>query len=321
MLPPDLFERLVTTPGDLIANRADFVVVAVRFDLCDRVTPTACPTASEPVLRVVLQPQIPGWRAVRDVAVHVFFAIDVAETADLVSDLRALATRGAIDDPRPSRPVTRPLEVNPLLGDPTSAYAQRFVALVSRHANPDRLFRLTTFGQVGFESQRWHMRGLVRDSGDTFTDILIPGIGVSTQEIRKVGQSSFAAVPTADLPVGFGLALDAGAFQVASTDAQDQALAALAEADHPQRTTADTIPCVTCHASTFLADQRGLTVGLDPAAFPGRFTARFDLSPLGTRHGFTLRALGYFNDAPLVSRRVAAESAVVVDELEARFPR
>ncbi|MBL8783366.1 MAG: hypothetical protein JNJ59_00585, partial [Deltaproteobacteria bacterium] len=322
MLPTNLFTRLVTGPGDILATRADFVVVAVRFDLCDRLASVPCAPGSDPVLRVVLQPFVPGVRATRDVAVHVFFAIDVSEAGDLVLALRDLAALGATVDPRPTRPLTRPLEVNPLLADATSPYARDFVALVTRYADPAQLIRMTTFGQVGFESQRWHMRGLVGNpaAADGFADIVIPGLGASTQEVRKQGPSTYVATPFADSPPGFGLALDATAFLAASASARSDALAALSATDHPLATVAETIPCMTCHASTFIADQRGLTVSLDPASFPGRFASRFDLAPLGTRHGFTLRALGYFNDAPLVSRRVAAESAEVVEEIEAAFP-
>jgi hypothetical protein len=56
---------------------------------------------------------------------------------------------------------------------------------------------------------------------------------------------------------------------------------------------------------------------------PGRYTSKFDLSVAGgmsTQTSFTIRALGYVAQKPLISQRVVNDTAQTLTEIEARFP-
>lgn len=87
------------------------------------------------------------------------------------------------------------------------------------------------------------------------------------------------------------------------------------------RHTHDTVQCVACHATTNVAPHRVASTGLAEvwANLDGRFTAPFDLAPLGD-HARTLRAFGYAHTTPLISVRVATETANVLAEIATTFP-
>ena len=81
MVPPELFDRLVTGPGDVLDPYAAFRVVAIRFELCDRVAAGPCPDG-DGRLRLVLQPVRAGASAeVVDVALHASYRFPPVSSA------------------------------------------------------------------------------------------------------------------------------------------------------------------------------------------------------------------------------------------------
>jgi hypothetical protein len=80
--------------------------------------------------------------------------------------------------------------------------------------------------------------------------------------------------------------------------------------------------------STYVAIHRGQTAGIDVFTLPSRFTSERDL---GVGHGIAEsepRSLHAFSWVPQagtfskvsISQRVANETAMVLDEIDARFP-
>lgn len=304
LVPQPVFTALVLEPGDIFTDYERFRVVAVRFDLCDRLAPGPCPTEADGRLRLVLQP-ISDFGA-EDTAIHTFFPIPNAELADAVDALEDLAALQGT-------PRDAALDVNVALAtEPDGAYRDALRAFILRFAAPERLFRLTLFSQFSMHAAlHWMFRGVVRD-GDTLVPITIPDIAVPQQEALLLGDTSYQVDPISDAPAGLAVALDESRFAAASPTDQGHALAALDAIDDPLRHTAETVQCIACHASTNVLQSRRAAAGLEPPT---------DM-PLGddsrTR---TLRALGWFGDRPIASRRVVHESRQVLAELAARFSR
>ncbi|MEW6435463.1 MAG: hypothetical protein AB1730_28535 [Myxococcota bacterium] len=309
----DLFDRLTTTPGDVLTDFDRLRVVAIRFDVCDRAQPGPCPPGADGSLRLVLQPLLRDGHA-EDVALHAFYPVPNAEVPELVDTLRALARLQDV-------PLSSPLKVN-TAWKVNAEYTEKLAALVARYAAPAKLLRLTLFGQLTTNAALiWVFRG-VEKQGAGFVRIDIPDVRAQDQQVLLFGGASFTATPIADAPAGFRRVMSESDFTAATPAQQREALESLTAADNPTVHTAQTVQCVTCHVSTTLLSQRAADAGIGLATLPTRYTSTFDLTPLGkdSVRPFTLRALGWLRDEPLVAHRTVHESANVIDEMEARFP-
>jgi hypothetical protein len=314
LVPRDLFARLVSTPGDVIATYEEFHLVAIRFDLCDRPAPGACPPGDDGRLRLVFQPMFESVPGTQDVALHAFYPIANAELGSLVDDLRRLAALGAT-------PVDAPLRVSTAVASP--AYAAELRALVMRYAGAAKLTRLTLFAQNAFTaSLNWAFRGVEKKSGQ-FVDIQIPDLATPRQQTILTGQDTYDTMPVADAPAGFTLAISGQAFAAASPAARMQALEAMAAIQNPMTSSAEDTQCIGCHVTTLLTARRSATAGVDPAAIRGRYTAPYDLSittESSTTNARSLRAFGYLITEAEISQRVVNDTAQVLVEIEARYP-
>jgi hypothetical protein len=314
LVPRALFDRLTTQPGDVLAELPRFVVVAARFDLCDRPRPGPCANEADGVVRLVLQPVSPLTGA-EDIALHAFYPVPRAEVYEAVDGLRALARLQAV-------PTGARLEVSRAFGTQPEVTA-RLSAFLTRYARADRLFRLTLFGQLTRNAALiWVFRGLER-KGEGFGRIEIPDVRETDQVTRLFSATEVLTTPQADAPAGFRLAMAARDFTSADPAQQRQALDALEAVDNPTLHTAETVQCVSCHIATTVRGDRARVANVDVTTLPSHFSApRFDLTPLGDEavRFRTLRALGWFGTSPLVAARAVNETAAVVDEIEARFP-
>lgn len=322
ILSADDFARVVTDGGDIFTDFANVRIVAIRVDLCDRHVPGPCPEDADASLRIVLQPliqtdDIASQGTFEDVAVHAFFPIPKAELPALVATLRDLAALGDTDPTAPLGPSTV------LAADPEGAYAAGLAALVSHYAAPDRLLRLTCFGQFSIHAAlHWLFRGIEKKTPDgPLETIVMPDIAVTQQEVLLLGNDSYEVTPIADAPPGIMRVVLEDDFVAASLADQRQSLEALAAVDNPLMHTPDTVQCMACHVTTQLMESRAPLAGIDPDTVAHRYESPLDPRPFGDREVRlrTLRALGYIHREPLVSQRVANESAQVVHELTTRF--
>jgi hypothetical protein len=320
-IPRALFDRLAvsTIPsGSPVLNAATYDrihLVAVRFDLCDRQLPGACPVTEDGRLRLVFQPIHPEGSA-DDAGLHAFYTIRNDELAGAVAALRALA--------QAAPPQAGALRVSPALSaaDP-SGYATKLRAFVKRYGGEARLVRLTMNAQPqSFQQVRWALRGLEKQ-GDAFVDMTIAGGAETLESVISNGGSGFDVMPATDTPPGLQLAISTSQWFGADATKQRDALATLVAVENPLTHTAMTVACVGCHVSTFLAPSRAASLGVDPLAVPGRYTSKFDLSTAGgqlVQTDSTIRALGYAGSRTLISQRVANETAQTLTEIEQRFP-
>jgi hypothetical protein len=318
LVPQMLFARLVTAHHDLNYDYGDFQVFSIRFDLCDRVSPGPCPEGVNASLRVVFEPLLRSIPDVADVGAHAFYAIPPAELPAVINQLRVIARLSAM----PTASTLRPHA-----SGPESRAAIR--ALLAGHARPERVIRLSVMGHdEANPTPRVVFRSLeVR--GSEIVDVSIPGVDAEQQDaVLADADPSYVVTPVADSPRGLALTLDSGAFNAATPVEQRAALDALVATQNPRFHTGATVQCIACHVSTYVAIHRGQTAGIDVFTLPSRFTSERDL---GVGHGIAEsepRSLHAFSWVPQagtfsmvsISQRVANETAMVLDEIDARFP-
>jgi len=292
-----------------------FQVVAVRFDLCMRESTDPCFDTQDGVVRLVLQPVYANATGVttHDVALHAFYPIPVAELAGVIAELRELAVIHDI-------PTTAPLAVDPA----APAYLERLRALVLRYARADKLERMTVIGQkAGANGVHWLLRGVDVDATGALTAMTIPGIDDVLESLDpEGGDTVFVDDPLVDAPAGFALALDGLSFDAASMGDKLAALQTVVAIDNPSDHDAFDLQCTACHVSTFLTTHRSMTAGVDPASIAGTYQTSYDVSvsSLANTDPRVVRAFGWVGTNPIISIRVANESARVATEIQSRFP-
>lgn len=316
LIPFSTFERLTTARPVVRTDLSRLRVVALRFDLCDRSAPGACPAETDGVFRLVLQPVFGTPVRTEDVALHAFYAVPHGELPRVVDELRALAAIRNLER-------TSVLDVNRSFAT-NADYRTKLAALVTRYAKAARLHRLTLFGQESdVASLIWIFRGEQRGASGALEPIRIPGIDAAQQEVTLYGGDSYFVSPLADAPAGFSRAMLESSFRNATAAEQLESVKALVAVDNPNLHTSDTVQCVSCHATTTLLLPRAQDAGVDVESLPELFPKTiFDAAAIGeqTRRVRTLRALGYIGEFPLTTFRVVNETAHVVEELEARYP-
>lgn len=319
------FDALVTTHGDIGARTGgaiafeDFQVVAVRFDLCDRSAIGPCPPDVPGRLRLVLQPLYvrAGAPFAHDVALHAFYPIPAAELASVVGELRRLSRLRSL-------PVDAPLSVSPAAAAGDTRYLDGVRGLLLRYARAADLVRLTVVGQVADSAAfAWIFRGLDR-ADDELVPIIIPGVAATQQTVQLAGGDTvYRTEPIADAPAGFALTVNGPRFRAASSEQRRASLAALVEVQNPLlHDTVDT-QCIACHLATYLTVRRAATSGLVADALPGWFASP-RARAAGTiveRDPRVVRAFGWAGNVPAISQRVANDTAQVLSEIEARYPR
>lgn len=319
LVPQTLFARLVTAHHDLNYGYTDFQIFSIRFDLCDRLTTGPCPEGADASLRLVFQPVLRSIHDVADVGAHAFYAIPPDELPAVVNQLRNIARISAM--PRFS-------SLREHESGPEGRAAIR--ALLARHAGPDRLIRLAVMGHDEANPEpRVVFRTLERRGGE-MVELAIPSLGDAVQQdaVLAGADASYVVTPVADSPSGLALTLSADAFSAATAADQRAALDALVATQNPRLHTQATAQCVACHVSTYLEVHRGQTAAIDIYALPSRFTSDRDLGIARGVAETDPRSLHAFSWVPdpgsfsrvSISQRVVNETAMVLDEIEARFP-
>jgi hypothetical protein len=117
--------------------------------------------------------------------------------------------------------------------------------------------------------------------------------------------------------------MSSGSFNAATLDDQRRAVDALVAAENPRVHTASTVQCVACHVSTYLDGHRAAIAGIDLTGLPSRFTTARDVgvaAGISTTNEHSLHAFSWMDSNLAIARRAANETAVVLDEIELRFP-
>ncbi len=319
MVDPAWFDGMVFTRRDLGSklqdpiyfNAKSFHIVAVRVDLCDRSVIGPCPAGVDGRLRLVAQPiyASDAGPAALDVGVHLFYPIPAAELSGVVDELRAIAAIRPVPDGA--------LAV--IAHDPE--YLDRLRALVLRYATATNLVRFTANGQKDQSvGNSWLFRQLDRTpDGHSYTEALIPNAQAYQQEaLLQSGDITYVSEQLTDVPAGFQYAVAGLAFRDGTAEQRAGAIDAIAAMENP--TLHDTVDsqCLGCHVGSYIGPYRAGEAGIDLAASASWYvspTHDLTVPPSDPTH---LRGLGYFGTTPVISQRVANETANVLDEIAAQ---
>ncbi|MFO0663959.1 MAG: hypothetical protein U0174_08410 [Polyangiaceae bacterium] len=315
LLPQAVYDK-VPAFGVKPAQGLDYArmrVVATRFDGC-----FSKPSGCEAQIRLVMQP-ITDDGSTLDSALHLFYTLTETELTTVVAELRRMRTLAPeVKD--------APLDVHAGLAAQglEGAYGKALRDLVLAHAGEENLTRMTFFLRAPPRQEEWFLGGVERVDG-VFKTLDIVGVGKANQRVNRpvTGEGyTYTFTPEAMTPEDIGVLLDSEKAKAATPEARSQALSAFARIENPNRYGPDQLPCAGCHVSTFVTEATRVGFGLAIDTMPDAFKSQRDLTRRGEAASTpsSLRAFGYFDKTPMIGSRVVHESAVVVDDLEKRFP-
>jgi hypothetical protein len=323
LVQTDWFQDFIIGRGDLGPRNGttytdeQFQVVALRFDVCDRSTIGPCPANVDGRLRLIVQPvqDVNGAITTVDVAGHLFYPIPAADLASVVDQLRDLAALQDVD--------SDPLEVLPAADN--AEYMTKLKALVLAYARPDNLVRITTAGQVANATPfEWNFREIDWD-GSEFTETPIPEVGIVQQSIQLTdGDTTYETGPgdLADTPIGIALAMQGANFGTATQANRMLAGDALAQVLNPTLNDAVNTQCITCHVANYLGVYRSQELGVDPTALPSWYQSTRNIATMkfDVNEPDAIRNFGYVDALPVISQRIANDTAHALDDVDRLFP-
>lgn len=286
-------------------------VVAARFDDCFRV---AHGGRCQPQIRLVLQ-GIDETGAALDGAIHALYNVDDLTT--IVAELRAVSALA------PENLAATPLGVSPALTAQgvDGVYGVALKSLITRHIGEQNLARMTFMTRTDVRSGQWEFGGFHIGTWDEFPApgvIGIFGAFATLQTItRRMGASGFEyeLEPTFAQDVG-GPASRAEDLLALDAETRADVHAWAIRQEDPAVELADTTDCASCHlagrAGRFLEE-------IEPSLLTSDLLAQRAPRVIGEAgtNADNLRAFGWFANWPEVSQRVANETALVVDAMNA----
>jgi hypothetical protein len=195
---------------------------------------------------------------------------------------------------------------------------------VLAYARPDNLVRITTAGQVANATPfEWNFREIDWD-GSEFNETPIPEVGIVQQSIQLTdGDTTYETGPgdLADAPVGIALAMQGANFGTATPANRMLAGDALAQVLNPTLNDAVNTQCITCHVSNYLSVYRSQELGVAPTALPSWYQSTRNIATkLDVNESTQIRNLGYVDALPVISQRVANDTAHALDDVDRLFP-
>lgn len=325
-LPYDMYRRLpaIDHGGPADQTYQALRVVSVRLDPCFMSNGDCLPQ-----VRLVWQPITPanygstaqfGILEAKDAAIHTLYTLTPAMFEKLLASYAALvkATGSDLRD--------EPLQIHPVLLKQglDGHFATRLRTLLSKYVGPTTLWRATAMQGLPGDDE-WLFTGFnVRDG--VAHALAIPRIGTPSQrlQVAQLDHSSFANGRVNPLP---DVAEDNYLPDVLRERSPNRiplsatALAiAIADIENPTRNTPETVDCVSCHVaqpagSLLSRTLSGLRNQPEVKAHVFQSTLPLHNSGLHLADTHVLRAFGYLDRDPAISRRVTNESANVVRQL------
>lgn len=317
LLPLEVFQllpRIVTDLDEETLYRSALKVVAVRVDPCFQENDGPC----QKQIRLVWQPLVNegGWTTL-DASIHTFYTFDSQTWANLLVSLRSLPTENG-----PTLRVHQKISDEGLGGNHWRAWS----ALLSKHVGRANLTRATAMS-VNPLGNVWFFAGL-NISGKEMTPIEIGRVGGNSQayatQLGTVGQNEFrAAMNPSPLDEEFFLKLLRDSRAAAESFSKEEIISATRSAlkmENPRLTNPGNVDCASCHAAHVAPSWAGRKLPMLNweetfaedlfKSGPERFL------PIPESDANVLRAFGYFKDRPIVSRRVANETAAVLEKFK-----
>ncbi len=305
-------------------------VVALRFDPCFESAGHCLPQ-----VRLVWQPIEParygssnprGLEA-GDAAVHSFHTLSDAAFRQMMAeyDLLASGPDAARDD--------QPLQVHPAIRRQglDGRFARGLEALLRKYCGEANLWRITAMStQVG--GDKWEFLGFDLADGKP-VDIVIPRTGNATRQsyfVSLLSEREYTQGRISPAPAGEDnlnrMLRDSRTLAIRDAESLRRLGVSVARIENPALHTPGSMDCVSCHAAqvagTLLLDKLP-RLARDPeiAGLARRSPPTPGGPAVNPARPSVFRALGYFEQFPVLSRRVVNETAAAVARLDAGMPR
>lgn len=332
LLPQKIWRRIPAINQGENAARTyrNLRAVAVRFDPCFRVEGNC-----RPQVRLVWQPidqagygsALPYGLEAKDAAVHTFHALTPAAFSRMMAEYDLFSRRAT------AVPDDQPLQVHPAIRQQglDGRFAQGLRQLLLKYCGADNLWRVTSMSTL-VGGDQWEFRGFNIVDGEP-VDIVIPRTGNATRQsyfMSSPSERDYANGKIAPAPVGednLNLVLrDSRSLGRHGIDTLRGLGESVARIENPDTHSPDSMDCVTCHASQVAGSVLAETISRlsrDPRIVRQTYRASPLLQTLPSSPNRTrvFRALGYFEQTPVLSRRVVNETARAVALLNRSMPR
>lgn len=332
LLPQKFWQQLpAINQGESLARTyRNLRVVAVRFDPCFKVE-GECRSQ----VRFVWQPidqagygsTSPQGLEAKDAAVHSFHTLNAAVFRQMMAeyDLLSRGPAGTRDD--------QPLQVHPAIRQQglDGRFALSLRRLLLKYCGEANLWRVTAMSTL-VGGDKWEFRGFNIVEGKP-VDIVIPRTGSATQQsyfVSLLSERDYTNGKLSPPPVGEDnlnrMLRDSRTLVIQGADTLASLAESIVRIENPDIHSPDSMDCVSCHASqvagSLLFDKQP-RLAQDPQIVSQAYRNSPLLRDLPTNptRPRVLRALGYFEKFPVLSRRVVNETAAVVDRLNGSVPR
>ena len=310
VLPRAVFDQIGRSVFRELAEDAEYDalrVIGVRFDPCFT---TSLTSACQPQLRLIFQ-TLSATSGTNDGAIHALYNLSATDFAAVVARLRELVPQA------PQNRAYAPLGISPALTAQgmSSAYAKAIGKLITDHAGPATLARMTFVTRTQSRQGQWELGGF-HIQANTETEFPAPGpIEIGNETLQVIGNGGFGGghrfnvSPDLADPIG-RTGLDAlGIAQLSATAKQKLSNWAFAQTS-PLRTVPDTTDCASCHIAGHVTNALERAA---PSLVTNDRAPRVIAGAEGV--GDNLRSFGYFGAEPVISIRAANETAAVLRAL------
>lgn len=305
LLPQPLYNalpNLLIKPDPETVYNGLLKVIAIRFDHCFREGDSPC----QKQVRLVWQPILfqGGKATTLDGAIHTFHSFSDEAFASLVEDLEPLRLE--------SGPAT--LGVHPTLArEGYGPFWEKLKKLITKHCTEKNLVRAAMMTSTP-RGVFWTFTSLDIVDGQP-KRAAIPRIGAFIQSFftaLKDPEGEFRAGMNPEPPGEQSFVNLLRNSEEAKTTMTERSLIAATKsalkAENPRLSNPGTLDCASCHAAHLVPLWTLNNFGFDwDNTFAAELFARLD--PSGKREpAKVLRAFGYFEDRPVISRRMANEA-------------
>ena len=306
-------------------------LVAARIDPCFRFRGDCLPQIRfvwQPIDEAGYSSSMPSGLEAKDATVHTFHTLEPLDFQRFLDDYDALRRAMAIDG------ADIPLQVHPVMREQGlgGRFTREFNRLLLKYCGARNLWRVTSMSTL-VGGDKWEFRGFNIVNGKP-VDIVIPRTGNARSQsffVSLVSDREYRNGRISPMPLGednLNLMLR-DSQTLASHDALTlkELGASVARIENPTIHSPETMDCVSCHSTQVAGTLLFGNVpwlGRDPDVLRHAFRSSSPLlQSIATTRNIprVFRALGYFEKTPIVSRRVINETAVVVAQLNERFPR
>lgn len=254
-----------------------------------------------------------------DAALHTFYSLNAEEFDNLITDLIKLKQTTAPTNQ------SLPLQIHPKINQERylGQYYQQFKSILLKYSGEKNLTRIT-FMKTQNMGHAWEFEGFDIVDIETVNSIQIPRVNTSIQlfDIGPMSNEDFESATVSPDIVGedniTSLIKDSRFLNQKNLSELSLLAQSIAKIENPNFHNPNTMDCLSCHTAqvggSILHDRFQNLKDL-PEVKQFQFNSKLPLANTGgmQKKARVLRAFGYFNKTPIISRRVINETAAIAE--------